>query len=159
MLSSSLLSGSAVSLFMAYFLGNCGSQIWSHAHFFMFGLLTLFQSLLWNCGVENSMEWQNYKMGDTHNPSASSSLFTWRILSNPWSYKHLKNEVRYLRHHLALDSSVQIWYNKPAHTSERQGVHDVLVTPHKHPQQNWWRDLSSAVILCEGKARDEKVAP
>lgn len=114
MLSSSLPSGSAVSLFMPYFLGNCGSQIWSHVWttdtFSVSAMKLCPRKRHWMAKLQNG--------GRAHNPSASSALFTLRILSNPWPYKHLKNEDVYLRHH-----------SKTTHTWERQGAHKVLVTP------------------------------
>lgn len=106
MLSSSLPSGSAVPLFMAYFLGNCGNQIWSHAHFFMFGLLTLFQSLLWNCALENSTEQQNYEVVDAH-----------RIL--------LLHLLYSLREFLQIHDLISIW-------RMRSDTSDTTINPPKH---------------------------
>lgn len=114
MLSSSLPSGSAVSLLVPYFLGNCGSQIWSHAHFFMVGPLTLFQSLQWNCARENSTEWQNYKMWDAR------TIPLLHLLYSLWEFFQIHDLLSIWRMRLGTsDTTIR----------ERQGAHGVLATP------------------------------
>lgn len=147
MLSSSLSSGSAVSLFMTYFLGNCGSQIWSHAHFFMFGLLIIFQSLLWNCPLENSTEWQNYKMGDSH------TMFLLHLLYSLWEFFQIHDLISIWR--MKSDTS-DTTINPPTHErgKEPTGCWSPLTKTLGRTDAGVWALLW---LSCKGKAGDEKV--
>lgn len=148
MLSSSLPSGSALPLFMAYFLGTCGNQIWSHAHFFMFGLLTLFQSLLWNCALENSTEWQNYKMADAHTILLLHLLYSLGEFLQIHDLISSWRMIRYLRHH-----------NKPTQIWERKRAHKVCWSPLTNTLSRTDGGLWALFwLLCEGRAGEEKVA-
>lgn len=147
MLSSSLPSASAVSLFVAYFLGNCGSQIWSHAHFFMFGLLTLLQFLLWNCALENWMAWMA-KLGDAH------TILLLHLLYSLWEFFQIHGLINIWR--MKSDTSGTS-INLPTHERGKESTRcwSPFTKTLGRTDGGIWAQLW---LSCEGKAGDEKVA-